>query len=86
MRSPSDNRHRRAVGQRRLDRETLSALTSKNAEDLMMDLCRKGYERAYNPNALISTAAPRLDNGVRHGPTQEIVVLAQDIQERIEGR
>ena len=34
---------------RKLDREELAALARKNAEDLLMELCSKKYERAYNP-------------------------------------
>ena len=38
--------------QRKLDREAMAALIRKNAEDLVMALCGKGFERAYNPNCL----------------------------------
>ena len=34
----------------KLDREARAALIRKNAEDLVMALCGKGFERAYNPN------------------------------------
>ena len=30
----------------------MAALIRKNAEDLVMALCGKGFERAYNPNCL----------------------------------
>ena len=38
--------------QRKLDREAMAALIRKNAEDLAMALCGKGFERAYNPDCL----------------------------------
>ena len=34
---------------RKLDRKELAAVARKNAEDLLMELCGKKYERAYNP-------------------------------------
>ena len=47
-----NNRDRVAKRQRKLDREAKAALIKKNAEDLVMALCGKGFERAYNPNCL----------------------------------
>jgi hypothetical protein len=38
--------------QRKLDRTAMAALIRKNAEDLAMALCGKGFERAYNPDCL----------------------------------
>jgi len=41
--------HSRDPATRKLDRKELAALARKNAEDLLMELCGKKYERAYNP-------------------------------------
>lgn len=46
----TNNRDQVAKRQRKLDREARAALIRKNAEDLVMALCGKGFERAYNPN------------------------------------
>ena len=37
------------VRRRKVDRELLAIVVKKNAEDLMMALCGRGYTRAYNP-------------------------------------
>lgn len=39
-----------SVPPRKLDRKELAALARKNAEELLMELCGKKYDRAYNPN------------------------------------
>jgi hypothetical protein len=44
---------------RKIDRETLAILVRKNAEDLMMALCGKGYNRAYNPECAPKTRRGR---------------------------
>ena len=44
------NSDRVTQSRRKLKREELAALIRKNAEDLLMELCGKKFERAYNPD------------------------------------
>jgi hypothetical protein len=34
---------------RKLTKKAMAALARRNAEELMIDLCGKGFDRAYNP-------------------------------------
>jgi hypothetical protein len=43
---------------RKLDRKASAELIRKNAEDLVMALCGKGFERAYNPDCPPKRRAP----------------------------
>ena len=48
----TNNRCLFAKRPRKLDRKTMIALIRKNAEDLVMALCGKGFERDYNSKCL----------------------------------
>ena len=50
MSTATNNRDQKR--QRKLDRASMRALIRRNAEDLVMALCGKGFERVYNPACL----------------------------------
>jgi hypothetical protein len=51
----SHSRDQASLPRRKLDRKELAALARKNAEDLLMELCGKKYQRAYNPDCAPKT-------------------------------